>query len=172
MRHQPFSHADFLVRQAAAGLSMCTIFSSPGLTVECCKFDWLHAADQGVTADFLGNLFKHLLEYKYIGLKEQSKCTKLYLDIARWYQDHTVQAKLPTLTPTMVQLTAARPPKLRAKAAEARALVGFAFDICLHKLDDADPLEQTIKQAARRLYRAYDCLSAAQWDEAAFQANV
>lgn len=163
---------DFCLRQRADGLPMSSLFAAPGFTVECCKFDWLHAADLGVTSDYLGNLFTYLVANKYPGASKQARCTKLFLDISKYYKDNLNDSRLPTLTPLMLQKKAGSPPKLRAKAAEARGLVGFAVQICIAKLDPANVLENTIKETAVRLHNAYQCLSADHWDESTFHANI
>lgn len=172
VRHEPFGHMDFVLRMMALGLVMSPLFSAPGLTIECCKFDFMHAADLGVCCDFLGNLFFHLAKHKYAGATKASRYTKLFLDIRKWYKDNGVQNRLPCLTPLMVRKKERAPPKLRAKAAEARGLVGFALHIAQEKLDSGDVFENAIIEAARRLSRVYDCLSAANWDPATFSRAV
>ncbi len=65
-RNQRLTHADFITRQYQQSKLVSKIFSAP--YVETCIFriDWLHAVDQGVAADFMGNLFWLCLD-KYPG---------------------------------------------------------------------------------------------------------
>jgi hypothetical protein len=49
-----------------SGHSISPLLSSPGVQLQIFRIDWLHAADQEVTADFLGNLLL-LLTTKYAG---------------------------------------------------------------------------------------------------------
>ena len=51
------SHWDLMQRILENGQTVSPIFSVPWLTIAAFRIDWLHAADQGVTVSFLGNLF-------------------------------------------------------------------------------------------------------------------
>ena len=62
------------------------LMSCPCITLECFKIDWLHVVDQGVAADFLGNLFKLLLP-KMGGANGKERVDKLYLEIVEYYKD-------------------------------------------------------------------------------------
>jgi hypothetical protein len=46
------SHWDLLQRIVQLGKKPSTLMGAPGLTVSMFLFDWLHAADLGITGDF------------------------------------------------------------------------------------------------------------------------
>ena len=77
----------------------------------------------GVTPDFLGNLFWHTLPK--LAPTRKAAVTALFQEMRQWYQDNGVENRLLTLTELMIRKKANSSPKLRSKAAEARALVPF-----------------------------------------------
>ena len=77
----------------------------------------------GVTPDFLGNLFWHTLPK--LAPTRKAAVTALFEEMRQWYQDNGVENRLLTLTELMIRKKANSSPKLRSKAAEARALVPF-----------------------------------------------
>ena len=113
--------------------------------------------DQGVGADFVGNLFWLLLD-RFPGPKWKDRIKALHADIQRWYAAKGVENKLQTLTAGMIKKRGA-PPKLRAKAAELRALIPYAKDAATRLLRDASPVEKSVKQMACHLATLYDTLS-------------
>ena len=72
----------------------------------------------GVTPDFLGNLF-------WYTLPKLAPTRKAWQELRQWYSDNAVENGMLTLTETMLRKKANSSPKLRSKAAEARALVPF-----------------------------------------------
>ncbi len=73
-----------------------------GVTNTIFRADWLRGVDQGIGADFLGNLFCLIME-KLLGTKER-KSNALWLGIQRDYYIHEVQDKLPTVSHNSVGL--------------------------------------------------------------------
>ena len=55
------SHYQVLQGIQNNGVSLSPLFQTPWLKSECFRVDRLHSADQGITADFLGNLFYYLV---------------------------------------------------------------------------------------------------------------
>ena len=51
----------FLARQVETGRKSSPIFSVLGVETYLFRADWLHSVDQGVGADFVGNVFESLL---------------------------------------------------------------------------------------------------------------
>ena len=137
------------------------ILSVPFFHPDIFQIDWLHTADLGITANFLGNLFKAALN-KYPGNNQKDRCNGLFADINKYYKDNQITSRLDNLYPTMIQQDG-KQPKLRGKAAECRFLVPFAQSLVINHFSDLDPYERTIKQAAFALNRCYDCLSAARF---------
>ena len=52
-RSRRLSHWELIERMLLQGKSLSPLLSCPGIRSHCFKIDWLHAADQGCTADFL-----------------------------------------------------------------------------------------------------------------------
>ena len=156
-RSQPLDHWSLLHRIAQQGHSLCPLFGCPGFRSSCCKLDWLHIADQGVTADFLGNLLYYLVD-KMAGPTKEMRCQNLFLEIEQWYQLFRVTARFDNLTLSMLRKGSASP-KLRGKAAEVRMLVPFGHAAAQKYLSDQIPKEKTMKEAMVHLQSCYVLLS-------------
>ena len=74
------------------------------------------------------------------------------------YRRHEVQDRLQLLRFSMLRKEKASP-KLRASAAEARALIPFALELANEVLDDANPFHAAMKSAAYHLLQCYKSLS-------------
>jgi len=134
------------------------ILAAPHFHPDIFQIDWLHTADLGITANFLGNLFWVALN-KYPGSNRKEQCNGLFADMNRYYKKNRVTSRLDNLYPTMLKQDN-KQPKLRGKAAECRFLVPFARLLVEKHFSDLDPYEKTIKSATIALNRCYDCLSA------------
>ena len=119
--------------------------------------DWLHCCDQGIAADFLGNLFASITKKSPGNTKES--CKDLFLELQAFYKANKSTSRLDNLTPTMIQKNGNSVPKLRGKAGEIRALIPFALEAAERHLDARDPFESTTIEAARQLNSCYSCLS-------------
>ena len=135
---------------------MSPLFKIPWVTVDIFRVDWLHCADQGISADFLGNLFMILLN-KLPGRNQKERTRELWLRIVAFYDTNGVEARLTGLVHTMIKQDSKKP-KLRCSAAQCRALVPFAQQCAEELLSDAQPLEQAAKVAAKELNECYRCL--------------
>ena len=122
--------------------------------------------DLGVTVDFLGNLFYHLVRgAEYIeGSTQERRVRNLFVRMQAYYKEGQPSSRLQNLTLLMIRKSTSSSPKLRAKAAEARSLVSFARAIAEELLGDTQ-LEKTIKQAARLLEVCYQNLRYYEHDE-------
>ena len=49
------------------------------------KVDWLHCADLGVGADFLGNLFDYLVQHSMPGNNKDARCRALGEHVTAYY---------------------------------------------------------------------------------------
>ena len=163
---------DFLIRQHQQDKSLSPLFGCPGFSIACCKIDFLHCSDLGVCSDFIGNVMQYLIDHKIPGPSALERCGHLYREIDAFYKANSVEDRMPCLKPSMLKKTAGSPPKLRAKAAEARSLVPFVVLACEKYLDPADQVELTITQAAMQLNTAYSCLSPSLWNPDHFEAAV
>jgi hypothetical protein len=163
-RKNRLDHWGILQRMLEQGKEVSPLFSAPCFRVDLFQIDWLHCADHGITADFLGNLFYFIL-VKFEGDSRRARCQNLWLRLQSWYDLHGVTDRLGELKVTMLKQPKT-PPKLRSKAAEARALVPFAKYIANAMLSDTDVVEHCAKQAAVFLDSCYACLSASQFHQA------
>ena len=169
-KHERMSHYDVISRMMAQGHTVSTIFGCPYLKNTCFLIDWLHCADQGITADFLGSLFCTLLSKMEGGNKVQ-RCRSLFRDIQDYYRRNPVDSRLDNLSLSMFMGGQGKAPKLKAKAAEARFLVPYALEAANRLLDATDPVESTIRQCALHLHLCYECLSQEQYDANALKEH-
>ena len=159
-RQQRLGHWQVLHRIIEQGRSISPLMGAPAFRCDICRIDWLHTADLGVSADFLGLLFHYILGKKpEATLKE--RVGHLYQEINAWYKANKVEDRLDQLTVNMIypKGSTTSSPILKGSAAEIRALIPFAKDAALQQLDDADPVEDTIRAAIVDLAACYDCLS-------------
>jgi hypothetical protein len=161
-RHNRYNNNDFCLVQLRRGKRMCPLLTIPGFTIIQFRDDWLHSVDQGVGADFLGNLFKmimHKLMALYAMTKQQA-ANDLWQRILAWYDLHHVQDKLKAFSWNNVQSKNSDPPKLRGcNAASVRALIPFGNVVAQSLLDSTVPIEDAAKQAARHLFLCYQAMS-------------
>ena len=166
---------DFFLRQRQEDKFISKLFSIPGFGTENCKVDFLHAADLGITSDFMGSFMYYLQSEKIRGASTKIRCSKLYSDLEAFYQRTGCEDRLPKLLPTMlraVEQGKAKPPKLRAKAGEARALVPYMIELANKYLDMSKEHEATMFRASEALQAIYNGLSTTTWDVHRFQENV
>ena len=159
------THWDFLASLMARGIRASLLFTAPYVTIDIFRMDWLHAGDQGVTPDYLGNLFKVCTEKFDAGTKK-ARVSQLWKRLLKWYRDNLgVIDKLPTLTEKMIQADG-HPPKLRGSAACMRALVPFGEVLAEEMLDGTDLRESAMITCARELHACYKTLSSTCEDHA------
>ena len=139
---------------------MCPIFDAPGFTLERIKVDWLHVADLGVAPEFHGNLIWHLVREKKVpGNNQDDRLSFVFGHMQKFYKERKVESQLPVLTKEMVWKNKGSGPKLRAKAAEARALIPWSKLAAAEFLDATNQTDLAIIVAASELADCYDCLS-------------
>lgn len=170
-RQQRLSHWGLLSRWQEWGIEPSPLFSCPYLESSCFGVDWLHAVDQGVAADFLGNLFHHCLPL-LPGANKKAKVCALFVRIQEFYrQNPSCSSRYSDLTLLMIKQPK-KGPKLRGRAAEVRGLIPFGLALATELLTGSDSTSVTIKNAAQQLMGAYSCLSTASFSPEAFQTNV
>ncbi len=154
------SHWAFVERQLQQGLPLSPLFSAPWVTTALFKYDWLHVVDQGVAADWLGQVFDFLLRSPglLVGTTIKTRCETLWKHLDAWYKAQGVQDRLQGLTPTMVRHQK-QFPKLRCSAAQARALIPFLTSATARWLN-REPLEhEAIIVGCYHLHQCYMALS-------------
>ena len=165
-RRNRLTHWELLHRMLTHNKSISPLLSCPGIKSHCFKIDWLHAADQGCTADYLGNALLTLLR-KMPGSNKKVRLLELFRRICGFYERTGTQARLQTLTLGMIQKQKSSP-KLRCSAAEARALVPFIKEATEKYLDQSDEEECAVTQMAFHLDRLYGTLS----EDSIFRADL
>ena len=175
-RSQRLTPEQFLQRQRDEGNEPSVLFSSPGFKSTCCKWDWLHAVDLGISQDFLGACFKHVAETYMPGASFNGQCNELFKQMQTFYKRVEAEDRLNTLTPGMLQKDKKAKkrswPKLRAKAGETRALVPFCRELVeKYCVTDSD-MEVTMRRAARVLESCYDCLHDSVWKREVLEARA
>ena len=162
-----------MTRMLLKGKHVSSIFSCPGLTASQFLFDFLHNFDQGITADFLGNLFYYMVssDHQYLqGGNRQQRIRDFFVKIRSnnaAAPANEIASQLGNLAEGMIRKSASSSPKLRAKAAEARSFVNFAVQLCHESFppETATGQEASMKQAALRLQRCYACLQDDRYDK-------
>lgn len=150
---------ELLEREWDRGKMPSPIFACFGIFNHLFKCDWLHCADHGITADFLGNLFAYLVKMKMPGSNEHVKSLALGEHIVAYYDENGVEDRLKEFLPkTSKSDKSSRPPRLKGNAASTRALVPFGHLMADRFLDDQVPVEAAMKSAARHLANCYDSL--------------
>jgi hypothetical protein len=91
--------------------------------------------------------------------------------VKAYYSLHRVDSQLETLTKQMIQKAPGQPPKLRARGAEARGLVGFIREQTAEKFSEDVPIEAAAKHAASCLHAMYANLSQDAFSHASLAEN-
>ena len=135
---------------------VCPLLSLRGFTKSRFRRDWLHGADQGVGADFLGNVFEELM-HLMPGRNRKEKYEALGEIINVWYDENHIHDRLYSFKYSTFKQKKAQP-KLRGGAAMVRCLIPFAEEACLRHLDASNDKHFAMIQAAKWIHEAYKCL--------------
>ena len=122
------------------------------------RVDWLHSVDQGVGADFLGNLFELIIP-KLPGSNKDERCKAFWAEMLKYYDDFDVEDRFRDFSYNNFRTKQTDPPKLRGRnAASCRSLIHFGHLTAKRHLDDNVPCEAAAKQAAHHLLMVYQSL--------------
>ena len=158
-RHQRLTTHQFIQRSIESGRRVSPIFSVFGVQTYLFRVDWLHAADQGVGADFAGNVFEALLP-KLEGNSKEARCRTLKRKLDDFYEPRQIEDKLKKLVPaTFDRASKNQPAKLKGSAAQVRAIIPFVQKLCDEVCSDLEPREAAMKVAAQHLSHCYQALS-------------
>ena len=156
-RGETLSHWELLLRMRTQHGSISPIWAAPGFRSRCICIDWMHTCDLGIACDFLGNLFWSALQTFPPGSLE-SRVAALFQEVQLFYQSTSCTARLDALSVNMIR-PPGKSPKLRASAAEARALVPFGEALANKHFAGEGCFECTVRNAAKELHNCYRCLS-------------
>ena len=169
-RRENLDQNAFVQRQTRAGKRISHFFQIPGATINTVKVDFLHTCDLGCTADFFGNYLWYITMKRVQGPNHAARCEALYQSaLLPYYKRQGTESRLPCLRPTMLKKDKGTF-KLRAKAGEARALVGVLPELSRQYLRRNDPTECMMGFTGEGLTRLYGCLHRSTWDPAKFEA--
>lgn len=149
-------HFGMLQRMLQTGVPISPLFGCPCFKTSCFLVDWLHCADQGVTADFLAALFLLILP-KLSGRNQHERVASLWLEMQQFYRATACESRLDMLKLSMLKQIG-KTPKLRSKAAECRALVPFGLSMA-NRFLNSGALEDTARMAMQHLQSCYELLS-------------
>ena len=166
-RTSPLSHADAIERVVVKTGALDPLLQAPWVKTSIFKMDWLHAADQGITADFIGNVLFQLVA-KFPGNKDE-QYKGLFAQIQEYYEDEKVDDRLDFLKPSFIE--GRQGMKLRCSAAKCRKLVPCVRRLTAELCDTRNIEEQAMMVASYHLNRVYENLSAATHDPLAFKAD-
>ena len=102
-RTQRLDHWPLIARIRVQGKSPSPLFGCPGFHTKLCRLDWLHVADLGVAADWLGQLFL-FLQRKFPGRSMKASIANLWIRIQALYKEYGSESKLDDLTEHMLSL--------------------------------------------------------------------
>ena len=142
------------------------IWKTPWIHSRIFRVDWLHCADQGVAADYIGNVL-WLLQTKVAGGSVKVRVNALWQEICDEYALRHVQDRLQNLVPTMIKAHK-KAPKLRCSAAQCRALVPIVRGLAEKHFDEGQPVEQAAMVGMGKLDQCYRALS----KESIFSADI
>ena len=152
---------DLLGTIIRSGERVSPLFQVPFASLSMLKLDWLHAADLGVSADFIGSMLWYICEKKKIrGNTQKARMHALWLDLDRWYDANKVGTdRLPALTKLTVKSKKGKgAPKLRCGAGMCRCLVPWAYDVAKRHLNGRHAAESAMISAMESLWRCYGAL--------------
>ena len=136
----------------------------------CFRIDWLHVADQGISADYVANLLLTVAR-KLPARALSSQVQLLWERLQAWYVRKGVMDRLPRLVPTTLQQPK-KAPKLRGSAAQVRALIPFALECSQEFLSLSDPVESAIRTGMHHLHECYRCLAEEMFSPDVLQDNA
>ena len=164
-RRKRYRRGEFWQCLRRQGIRPSSIFSLPGMSLDFCCIDILHALDLGVTQDAIGNLFH---EYLRCGLLDGSTLELRLGSLIQEMRAHYDIAKTPNrisdLTMESIQ-EQGKTPKLKAKGAETRNLVPFAVECALRMHDHVNSLHSlTVAQMMSSLLDFYALMLLDEWN--------
>ena len=96
------THGDCVARVMQRRGYLNPLLEAPWVKTSIFKMDWLHAADQGIVADFIGNVLYHFSSQFPGGTKDE-RYTALFQEIMAYYEAEDVQDRLDALKPTFIE---------------------------------------------------------------------
>ena len=125
------SHESFLEDLRIENKEPAIIFTATiGLRIECVLVDVMHTADLGLTAHVVGNVFFEVISKRHFGPNLEESTAALFVDMKDWFKKNPASSRFQgrlTVDPIRAR---GEWPKIKAKAATTRALVGYCVELC------------------------------------------
>ena len=155
-RTSPLTQGDLIARLAAKGCLISPLLQCPWAHVRIFRRDWLHIADLGVGADWLGNFLNYIQQFFPGGTKVE-RYNAIFDELQAFYEANEVANRLECLKPSFVENDLGF--KLRGSAGTVRAMIPFAWQLAQELLSVDDVEQNTVRQAAYHINMVYSCLS-------------
>ena len=150
------SHATYLARLIAEGKELPSLFKILTLKLEGVMIDVLHTVDQGVASHLIANVLCEICDLLPGGTQAQ-RAEVLNKKLKKWYKDHPDCTRLDgELTWTTLK-SSGDWPRLRAKAACTRHMIGFATKLAAEHNSGSDHDEKRLA-CCELLQRFYNIL--------------
>ena len=150
-RQNMFTHATWIEYCLGKGKGVVLLTQIDGFVLGMVHIDVLHTVDQGVASHVIGNIFSELVDTFPDGI------SGLWSDMKKWYGKTKCQNKLTAKLTTDRMKTSAGYPKLKAKAAQTRALAPYALELA-QKHNSGSDHDQYRVGVAQLLCRFYNIL--------------
>ena len=154
---QRLGHFQALQRIVEDGGTVSAVFSIPWVTMESLRIDWLHCADQGVAAVFMGGLFHWVLGQRAIGPNVEARCAQLWREVQDFYTQQHTKDRLNNLTVSMIKPKKG-PIELTGSGAQIRGLVPFGRLLVDRWEEPLEPEAAAARSSMRHLSRCYEFL--------------
>ena len=156
-RRDRLDHWSCTDRLRDQGRSVSPLFLAPGVSLATFKLDWLHIADLGVGADWLGQLFSFLLP-KMRGGNRAARVADFWKRIQGLYTTHPCSSRRQPHGDHASEVTCACSGTQGARG-QGQGLIPIAGALARDLLGDDDPVEVAAKSATAELEGCYQCLS-------------
>ena len=160
-RSNGLSKAHFVQRVLDMGKPLCPLWGWPEMEPSVlCLPDWLHAVDQGIGADIAGQLLVDLSAC-FAGRSFKARVSGLWQEIQELYKEHSVEYKLRTLTPTVLNQGKGKTeahPTLKGPAAVVRHLIPLLPILTAKYFSGGSDQQVASDKLARFLAKVYTCM--------------
>ena len=124
------THASYVAELAAAGKPIPILLRSLTLRLEGIMIDPMHTIDQGIAPHLLANVFLEIMELGHWGPNQAEQLVGLAAALKAWEKKTLHVYRLQGKLSWSRIRTSGDWPKLKAKAANCRHLLRFAFELC------------------------------------------
>ena len=162
--HNRIPPEDLLAHLVSQGRPISPAWEIPHFTAQCIQLDWLHCADQGVSARFLGSILVYAIcrpGLQHFGATQEVRRACVWHLVQTWYKKERVYSdRLKVLPMSRFDL---QPPKLKAMAGSIRRLIPFFLSFVKQwsvlQPEGLTEEQEWILRGMEALSECYQCLS-------------